>query len=254
MKNGKKIILVSIFVLLIILTLVVFLLSKRLTSSEPDIPPIDNEEPINISEVTKIEEYNMFFSIQNLVNENLTISESFVATEIYTKKIGDFSYYFVRGAILETSMINDKSIYKNNVSYLVVMDSIRNYEISILEIEDSLKEYAENYENEVNQINTSKKFKKISLDEEKILTFYLEYYRNLLLYDTKMAYDLFTDEAKSKYTNFEEFETNKIDTYYAITSKIFSYSKKDNTYYIKDDNGRNIIIYENEIMNFKISY
>ncbi len=81
---------------------------------------------------------------------------------------------------------------------------------------------------------------------------------NLLVYDNAKAYNLLQDETKKEYGSEFEFKAQMVDIYSRFSSKIFSYSKKEDgdkiIYNVKDDKQNSILITEYGIMNYKIAY
>lgn len=253
MQKSKKVILCVLLVLFIIIAIVAYIFSTKTPEEEkPSYTPIVEEK----ERFGLIEDYKEFFSIQATINgiENVEMDTSYFANEIYINTISHTYYYFIRCTkFAEFVGPEDKYL-------LLILDKNTNfYElIEINDTVDDLKSYSENYILEEKSINFGNKFANADESVKNILTIYLEYFKILLIKDSLTAYNMLTNETKAKYSDYNDFVSRNIEIYESFSSKIFSYSleenENNNVYIFEDDNRNKITIYEESIMNFKISY
>jgi len=265
MNNSKNKILIGIVVVLLIVTLIVIYLGTRESElNNSNNPDNNNPNNNNIAEISKsfskVKNYNEFFSVQNTINDNLEITQSYICKEIYTNNDSTTKYYFVNGSITESLMDDETTNYEESVNYLLIVKPFNNsYKIIKLNknIPDLL-EYAKNYDIKHQEINSSKRMADGTDSLPTVLKYYLEHFKSMLFFDIKLSYDMLLNETKNKYNGYLDFYNQRQYVYDNISSSIFSYSQKkfdDYTeYYIKDEKQRDIKIIEYGIMNYKISY
>lgn len=256
MKNTKR----TIIILLIIIFTIISLLAIYLSSKVEDNPNSGGSINNNINEKSfkKVDTYNEFFSIQNTLNNSNEINTSYAIHELYLNSIGNTKYYFIKCSRFISNGGTEKTNYDKNIYYLLLANNNKYDLIELNDTIDDLESYAKNYEVIDKKVNSSRSIQKGYANEENIITYYIEYFKNMLIIDTENAYEMLSDETKLNYTSYTNFYNQAINIYNKLSSKVFAYSKKeidgDNVYYLEDDNRNKIVIYENEIMNFKISY
>ena len=264
MKNTKKIILIILVIFCAIITGVAFLLGENVNNnnnnSNNNITNSNNNKNYEISKnITKVNDYEEFFSIQNTINDNVEMTESFYALEIYTNSDSKLNYYFIKGKLIEVLMDDETTSYEN-ANYLLILD--RNTNMYMLnKLSDNiadLENYAKNYNINYININGEKRLKNGTDKIDVILSSYIEYYKNLIAFDTEVAYNMLTDNTKAKYYSYENFSSKKYDIYNNISSNVYGYNIEEkegyNIYNVNDKNFRKITIYEYNVMDFKIEF
>ncbi|MCM1052964.1 MAG: hypothetical protein NC483_03205 [Ruminococcus sp.] len=294
-KNKKKVLIIVGFILIFIAGLAIFL-SKNLKSPDKESnKPNINENPIK-TDITRLDDVSKYFGLQKLINDyylmlsnNETIKllsvldneyindkaitsnniysiiksdyemTTFTAKNIYYNPNSTTTYYFINGYLIDDEMMGENSNYYENINYLITVDETnRNYTIMPLENNINIEDYAKKYNITQKEISNSFNFSYINVSEETKLTSYLNEFLNLLIYDNNKAYNLLQDATKKEYQNANDFKNKMLDIYSRFSSKIFSYSKKENgntiIYNIKDDNQNSITIIESGIMDYKIAY
>lgn len=212
------------------------------------------------SKFYQVNKYSEFFSVQTAINNTNDINTSYIAKEMYLSKSDNNHFYFIDGSLLVNDVGEETVDYTESVIYLVVIDTdTQNYEVTkLVQSINNLENYAKNFKVSNKEIKNNQKFKMTTLSTEKLITTYIEYFKYMLVLDTKEAYNMLYTTTKEKYVNYNDFY-NQVPTIYSkLTSKLFSYStmKNDgkNKYAVEDDNRNRIVIYEDGVMNFKISY
>jgi len=253
-KDKKWILGIMLLVFLLIIILALFL-SKREQPVEN--PTSGNNEPIinNQNIFKKIDDYNTFFSIQSTINSDssIDINTSYIVNEIYVNN----DYYFIHCDLIEGS-----NYYKDEYLLLKLDSNSNNYELTkIDENVVDLEKYAKNYNVQpISIINNNNKYMSVQTSILNVLTTYVNYFKKMLLYDVDKAYNMLSDDTKAKYVDINDFKVKHMEIYSNLSSKIFSLNineeqdNKTKTYYFEDDNRNKITIYEDSIMNFKISY
>lgn len=297
MKDGKKIIIAILLIIFVIITLLVFYFSSVTYSgtnnnennqngmnnngnngifdgngtnnsgndsnngnSSGNAGNSNNGNGESESNFYLITNYNEFFSIQNAINKQNDFNTSFVVKEIYISKNNNNKYYFINGSLFVNDIGEETVDYTESVNYLLIVDN-KNNNYKIEQLDDDIKNlerYAKNYDILNKDISSGNSLVNSSVNTEQIVTTYIEYFKYMLALDTEQAYEMLTNETKDNYVNYNDFYNQAPDIYNKLTSRLFSYSKKEQDnkiVYSAEDNNRNKIkIYENSIMDFKISY
>lgn len=259
MKNTKKIILIVLIILCGIITVVAFLLGENDNNNGNNNNNINNDNYEISKSFTKVNDYREFFSIQNTVNDNLELTENFYALEIYTNNDSKLNYYFVKGKLIEVLMDDETTSY-NNVNYLLMVNNLtQKYIITKLSNNiDNLEDYVKNYNVEYIKINGEKTLKSGSDKIDIIMSNYIEYYKNMIYFDTEVAYNMLTDNTKAKYYSYDYFYNQRYNIYNRLSSNVYGYNieEKDgyNIYNANDKDFNKITIYEYNVMDFKIEF
>lgn len=212
------------------------------------------------SKFYQVNKYSEFFSVQTAINNTNDINTSYIAKEMYVSKSDNNHFYFIDGSLLVNDIGEETVDYTESVIYLVVIDTeTQNYEVTkLVQSINNLESYAKNFKVSNKEIKNNKKFKMTTLSTEKLITTYIEYFKYMLVLDTKEAYNMLYTTTKENYVDYNDFYNQVPNIYNKLTSKLFSYStmKNDgkNKYAVEDDNRNRIVIYEDGVMNFKISY
>jgi len=254
MKNGKKTIIITLILIFTFITiLVVYLSSKVENKPHNNINPQNNERVVK-----KVDSYEEFFAIQNTLNSGTDLNTSYIIEEIVLNKISNTNYYFIKCSKFTNDFYGENLGYEKNIFYLLISNNGKYQLTEINEEIDDLLYYAKNYLVKDVEIKSDKTLKKGYASEQNILTLYIEYYKYLLLVDQRLAYNMLDDKTKSDYIDYSNFYNQTLNIYNKLSSKIFAFNKQEdgdiNTYYVEDDNRNKIIITENGIMDFKISY
>lgn len=256
MEKTKKIIIITLICIFIFITILVIFLNSH-EEDKNNTNNINNNETTMKNYFKKVNNYDEFFSIQNTLNNSNQLNTSYIIQELYLNRIGKTKYYFINCSELESDVGAEIIDYTKNNYYLIIVNNNK-YQLNKLnEIED-LENYAKNYKVIEKEITSNNVIKKGNIEEEKMLTIYIEYFKDMLILDTELAYNMLDEETKEDYVNYNDFYNEVINNYNKLSSKIFAYNKQEeddiNTYYIEDDNRNKIIITEYGIMDFKISY
>jgi len=252
-SEKKKILGILLLIFFVIIVIALCLSKKNTPNDDPITKPGNTIEKKN----GKVDAYEEFLSIQATVNDinNVGISTSYVVKEVYLNSISNTYYYFVKCCKF------DEFGYEPNVYLLLIVDNNNFYELhEINEQIDNLELYAKNYEIEEKQISSSNKLLEGNFSAKNILIMYLEYFKQMLIYDSYTAYNMLYEDTKQKYLDYNDFKNNALNIYENLSSEIFSLNldeqdEQENKIYKFEDNNRNkIVIYEEDIMNFKISY
>lgn len=256
MNNKKKYIIGILMLIFVFITIIVICLNMNKEPVTPE-PPIEN--PQITKRFERVKDYEEFFNIQSTLNDfgNVDISSTYTIKELFVKSINNIHYYFINAC-----KFSEMDYVKNEYYILILDKSTKSYELSkINENITNLEDYAKNYDVIELNIKSSKKLISNNFSTENLLVIYMEYFKQLLIYDPIIAYNLLTDSAKSNYFGYEDFNAKKFDIYNNLSSQIFSFyeaEQKDSEwqkiYYFEDNNRNKVTIYEEDIMNFKISY
>ena len=253
MKNTKKTILITLICIFILITILVIYLSSKIENKPNTNNTTNNNEKI----FKKIDTYDEFFAIQNTLNNSNELNTSYIVHELYLNSIGNTKYYFINCSKFISNVGAETIDYDKNIYYLLVANNNKYNLVELNDIDD-LEYYARNYQVVDKAISSNKTLQKGHTSEQNILTIYIEYFKDMLILDTELAYNMLDEETKKDYVNYNDFYNEVINNYNKLSSKIFAYNKQEdddiNTYYIEDDNRNKIIITEYGIMDFKISY
>ena len=297
-KAQKKVLIIIGIVLIIIAILAyvlsLFVVSNE---DEPPInePNVNNPSQIFRDDITRLDDEASFFGVQKIINDYynfifekdtnalLSILDSeyinemqiipsniyeiigsnygitdYVAKEIYYNPDSIVTYYFVKGNLSSNSIMGDDYKYLEDACFLIIVDeSNQNYVLRPIEF-DNIQNYAENYSLIERNVESDAIFEKVTLPLENKLSNYLAIFINFLIYNPEEAYQLLNEDTKNNYSDYNDFANQAITLYQTLSSKIFSYSTKEDdsvtTYEIVDDKQNKITIYEYYTMDFQISY
>lgn len=196
-------------------------------------------------------------NVLNILGSNYH-TVTYTPMEIYYNKGSIITYYFVNGYMEDVSLDDESSVYSDNINFLVIVNKqTRKYAITPLKNNINIESYAKNYELEEKELNYNY-YKTVNTSLESVLITYLNVFRDLLFLDNERAYQMLDENTKKNYESYQDFSLQKDNIYEYIPSNIFGYSVTENgtqkIYKITDENKNEIIIYEDEIMNFHISY
>ena len=241
MDKKKNIIIAIIVLIFTVITVVTIILSNN-----------NKNEIIINTEIKRLSDTNEFFSVQKNINKR-NHDLLFHAEKIYYNLDNTLTYYFVSG--YEISNFGGNKIHNNN--YLVI---VKNKKYTVKELGDNIdiEEFANNYDINNIEIDSTDIFDEDSISEKSKLNSYLSEFRNLLGYNLKKAYSRLGDKSLEKYVSYELF-MNDVNNIFDISSYVvFGYSKiveNDKTIYkIRDSKQRNIEIIEYYPNDYKINF
>lgn len=269
-----------VFIIIFILIIAIVICSYVLINKKDDVTNVSNKNYDVILTGDKfklLDNQNVYFSLQNFINEyyeninndsyiNKAIidkkeifddfdSLSYIMNKAYYYEIDDIVIYFVSGFMIKQSYVDEISQYLDNVVYFLYK---KNNTIKLKRIDtDNLEIYLSKlyYKGKIN-ISDGVDFKIQGVNDESKLSFYLSNFINLLINKPEYAYSYLDNNMKKYYNNYEFFSNKKNDIYNNLTPIIFSFTYKvvdgNNVYRIIDNNQNNIIITENNIMDYKI--
>lgn len=297
-NKAQRKVLMIIAILILIISILAYVLSLFVGDDNPDDPldpGSDNPSEVVRDEIVLLEDESVFFSVQNVINQyyNYIFEEntselfllldpeyldeygitsnniysvigndygitSYMANNIYYNPDSSVTYYFVTGYLTSNSIMGDEYRYTDSVSFLVIVDEATSYYV-LRPIETSdLRNYAENYHIVDRNIEEGNRFQVSTYSLENKLTTYLSEFINFLINNPEEAYQLLDDDTKLSYQSYQDFESHIVDIYNMLSSRIFSYSSREEdgvvVYDIIDNKQNEITIYEYSLMNYQISF
>ena len=297
-NKAQRKVLMIIAILILIIAILAYVLSLFVGDDNPDDPldpGSDNPSEVVRDEIVLLEDESVFFSVQNVINQyyNYIFEEntselfllldpeyldeygitsnniysvigndygitSYMANNIYYNPDSSVTYYFVTGYLTSNSIMGDEYRYTDSVSFLVIVDEATSYYV-LRPIETSdLCNYAENYHIVDRNIEEGNRFQVSTYSLENKLTTYLSEFINFLINNPEEAYQLLDDDTKLSYQSYQDFESHIVDIYNMLSSRIFSYSSREEdgvvVYDIIDNKQNEITIYEYSLMNYQISF
>ena len=279
--------------LLLLTSIIAFIMGAN-SNKEPKQETPKEEEPITTpilnKEISRLNDSNKFFAIQDAVNNfytelftnkeealllvdknyvsknNIDINNineffkinnenvNFIGEEIYYNIDSNMTYYFIKG--YNTNI--DELKYTDNIYYLLKVDMDNNYSNMPLDDVENLEEYANEYYLKNIYIDNTSIFKiNDILDVNKIVT-YISIFKNLMDLNISKAFNMINDETKKLYSTQLDFENDRTN----ITNKLFTKFKSINVEYqdniiiykVQNYNGDTIIITEMFPNDFKIDF
>lgn len=292
MSKEQKKILIFVGILLAIIALLAIILGILNKNKKEENQPSVPEQPEEISkEIVRLEDESYFFGVQQAINEYYElimeddsqmvyqmldksyISEQgitssnvltkinnkyefpdYYVSEIYYNVDSVVTYFFVQGYVLDWK--NDNPSISKNVNFLVILKG-NHYVLQPIST-TSIEDYAKNYDIEKIEIDNSTRFSRASVSEEKKLVTYLSEFINLLRYDPEVAYGKLSDTTKEKYSSYQDFRDESVSLSETLSPIVFGYQvnleSNQKVYHIIDNNQNKIVLTENHLMDYKISY
>lgn len=278
MKRDNKIAYILIFIFLIALIICIIILNKNnkdITINNGD-TLVNNDITINGSDFKLLNNQNIFFSLQNSINDyyenldneeyinNIVIDEkeklnkldnlTYIMNKAYYLDIDDTTFYVVSGKVIKESYVNGDNSYNTGIYFIYVYNNtIRLKRLNASNIDVFLNKLY--YQGNIDlKEGISYEVNTISIENK--LTYYLGNFMNNLMYYPKDAYSLLDNNMKKFYSSYNIFLSDVMKVYNKITPVIFSYSsisKSDYMVYnVVDDKQNNIVITEYGIMDYKI--
>ncbi len=247
-SNSLKIMVVIVILLIITSVLAVFLSNRE--NSPADNPPAESENPNIQKNIVRLKEDDSFFALQKIINSlydnisgqnnktvydlleenyknenNLTVenaaqklnnnyeSTNYIAEEIYYNPNSDLTFYFIKGYLVNVPAEEGDIVYYKDKCYLVILDKKGYYVIKPLEDNLNIQNYANNYNIETMNLNSSNKYVELEIKEKNKLSSYVAIYKRLLYIDTEKAYNMLDDGTKAKFPTIEDFKNNLTNMY-----------------------------------------
>lgn len=238
MKNKKLIIISSSIIAILAVIYLLLVLFKGTNDPEKTVNEIKDEE--------------VFFTIQNALNDEITdynyMSSQYIIEKIYHKEKDLINVYFIEAFNIKNDGFND--FYTGNLKYIMITKGM-NYSVQELDSNINLEEYANDYIVE-DLKDTSKLLPTYKFDEKNKLVFYISLFNNLKSSNYLKAYEYLED--KNKYTNVDDFANS--DIYLSTDFNTYNKQTKDGktVYTILTKSKEYIFITENSIMDFKIKF
>ena len=278
MKRDNKIAYILIFIFLIAVIICIIILNKNnknITINNGD-TLINNDITINGSDFKLLNNQNIFFSLQNSINDyyenldneeyinNIVIDEkenlnkldnlTYIMNKAYYLDIDDATLYVVSGKVIKESYVNGDNGYNTGIYFIYVYNNtIRLKRLNVSNIDVFLNKLY--YQGNID-LKEGLSYEVNTTSIENKLTYYLSNFMNNLMYYPNDAYSLLGNNMKKFYSSYNIFLSDVMKIYEKITPVIFSYSSisKDDymVYNIVDDKQNNIVITEYGIMDYKI--
>lgn len=246
----------------------------------------------NTDKLTSVNEYNIFFSNVNYVNNYISMiakenkgvinnllddryikenniellyntyrysdMSSFEANEMYYVQIRKNFIYYVKGNVYDINH-DGKEIINENFSILIIHDTSTN-SYSLYPVTD------DNYSKIINsiwniKINDNQYNKYIKTDDigiDQICSLYLSDFLSNTFNGNYSSYDLLSENMKKIYTS-KSYYQNYINNNFDIISSIADKCKSENiddkrVYTVIDENENKYVFTENSIMNYKVDF
>ena len=195
-------------------------------------------------------------NILNFLNINMEYY-SLTIDEIYYNDNSDITYYFVKGYVMQYSMLGDTN-YSKDKYYLLVVDNNNHYSLKPLENITNLEEYAKKYTLVETTINNNSNFRRNKIDDENKIVTYINNFSVLMFLDSEKAYNMLDDETKKNYSNISIFNNNRENINNELFTKFWATSKnenEDNTVYkVQNKNQDTITITEYYPNDYKFGF
>ncbi len=291
MKNNQKIILILIIPILIFTSFIAVFISSNINDEDEKVNNTSNKPIIN-KQISRLADFDEFYAVQNTINtiysniekptelikyfdnDYLTANNlnennilnflninmdnySITIEEIYYNDNSDITYYFIKGYVMEYSMLGDSN-YSKNKYYLFIVDNNNHYSLRLLDNVSNLEEYANNYDLKEISINNNSKFKKNKIEDNTKIASYINIFNSLMFADSNKAYNMLDDETKKDYLNINSFNNDRENINNKLFTKFWATSTKENddniVYKVQDKNHNTITITEYYPNEFKIGF
>ena len=265
MKKKQIIIIIITLIVLLMLCGGILILLGKLKNNENNIDTSQDAPELEVeTELQRVASKNVLLTAEKIINDNLESSQKFYIEDAYYQEIevDVESKIYIYGRLFYNNYSNNKTMYiilntnYNNMLYdeKIEKDGITKTEYDI--IIANLKEQTTT--TKLSSYDSTKKFTLKNATDEDIITRYLEYYQNMVLYDTKDAYDLLNEDYKNKrfgsYNSFEEYVNDYNQTIENLTLEKYGMSYGETTTkYIAQDTKENYYTFEcKSVLDFDI--
>jgi len=294
--KGKKIIVVVIIALLIITSVIGIILSGKVEENSGGNNNSNEKNELTINKkITELTDEKTYYALEEIINnfleaytnkksnsvykmldknyiiensitsnnvlEKLNIeyqSANFTINDVYYNENSLITYYFITGDVFNiTDYETDNFSYDKNVSFLVI-EKNSYYVLIPLKNNIDIKTYSNNYNIKDIEIEKNNNFVKKEINENNKLINYINYFKNLVIFNPEKAYNMLNEETKLKYSNYDDFYDKSIDIYNNLSTNVFASSKQEYSdrieYEIKDQKQNKITIIEYRIYKYTIGY
>ena len=265
MKKKQIIIIIITLIVLLMLCGGILILLGKLKNNENNIDTSQDAPELEVeTELQRVASKNVLLTAEKIINDNLESSQKFYIEDAYYQEIevDVEAKIYIYGRLFYNNYANNKTMYiilntnYDNMLYdeKIEKDGITKTEYDI--IIANLKEQTTT--TKLSSYDSSKKFTLKNATDEDIITRYLEYYQNMVLYDTKDAYDLLNEDYKNKrfgsYNSFEEYVNDYNQTIENLTLEKYGMSYGETTTkYIAQDTKENYYTFEcKSVLDFDI--
>ena len=262
MKNNQKIILIFIIILLVFTSFLAIFISSNIKDKDVDNVNNSSNKPRINKQITRLDDFDELYAVQNSINtifsnienpsellkyidndyiisNNLNENNilnfldinmeyySLTVEEIYYNDNSDITYYFVKGYVMQYSMLGD-SDYSKDKYYLLVVDQNNHYSLRPLDNITNLEEYAKNYALVETTINNNSIFRRNKIEDEAKIITYINNFSVSMFLDSEKAYNMLDDETKESYPNITSFNNDRENINNRLFTKFNATSIKEN--------------------------
>ena len=265
MKKKQIIIIIITLMVLLMLCGGILILLGKLKNNENNIDTSQDAPELEVeTELQRVASKNVLLTAEKIINDNLESSQKFYIEDAYYQEIevDVEAKIYIYGRLFYNNYANNKTMYiilNTNYDNMLYDEKIEKDGITKTEYDSIIAKLKEQTTTtKLSSYDSSKKFTLKNATDEDIITRYLEYYQNMVLYDTKDAYDLLNEDYKNKrfgsYNSFEEYVNDYNQTIENLTLEKYGMSYGETTTkYIAQDTKENYYTFEcKSVLDFDI--
>ncbi len=265
MKKKQIIIIIITLMVLLMLCGGILILLGKLKNNENNIDTSQDAPELEVeTELQRVASKNVLLTAEKIINDNLESSQKFYIEDAYYQEIevDVEAKIYIYGRLFYNNYANNKTMYiilNTNYDNMLYDEKIERDGITKTEYDSIISNLKEQTTTtKLSSYDSSKKFTLKNATDEDIITRYLEYYQNMVLYDTKDAYDLLNEDYKNKrfgsYNSFEEYVNDYNQTIENLTLEKYGMSYGETTTkYIAQDTKENYYTFEcKSVLDFDI--
>ena len=265
MKKKQIIIIIITLIVLLMLCGGILILLGKLKNNENNIDTSQDAPELEVeTELQRVASKNVLLTAEKIINDNLESSQKFYIEDAYYQEIevDVEAKIYIYGRLFYNNYSNNKTMYiilNTNYDNMLYDEKIEKDGITKTEYDRIIANLKEQTTTtKLSSYDSTKKFTLKNATDEDIITRYLEYYQNMVLYDTKDAYDLLNEDYKNKrfgsYNSFEEYVNDYNQTIENLTLEKYGMSYGETTTkYIAQDTKENYYTFEcKSVLDFDI--
>ena len=265
MKKKQIIIIIITLMVLLMLCGGILILLGKLKNNVNNIDTSQDAPELAVeTELQRVASKNVLLTAEKIINDNLESSQKFYIEDAYYQEIevDVEAKIYIYGRLFYNNYANNKTMYiilNTNYDNMLYDEKIEKDGITKTEYDSIIAKLKEQTTTtKLSSYDSSKKFTLKNATDEDIITRYLEYYQNMVLYDTKDAYDLLNEDYKNKrfgsYNSFEEYVNDYNQTIENLTLEKYGMSYGETTTkYIAQDTKENYYTFEcKSVLDFDI--
>lgn len=265
MKKKQIIIIIITLMVLLMLCGGILILLGKLKNNENNIDTSQDAPELEVeTELQRVASKNVLLTAEKIINDNLESSQKFYIEDAYYQEIevDVEAKIYIYGRLFYNNYANNKTMYiilNTNYDNMLYDEKIEEDGITKTEYDSIISKLKEQTTTtKLSSYDSSKKFTLKNATDEDIITRYLEYYQNMVLYDTKDAYDLLNDDYKNKrfgsYNSFEKYVNDYNQTIENLTLEKYGMNYGEaTTKYIAQDTKENYYTFEcKSVLDFDI--